>query len=499
MRPTFLGFEVGKKSIMSSQKALDIVGNNLANQETTGYTRQRVDLVSIASRAGGLRYNTITSKNSLSGQGVSSPGVQQIRDPFLDKRYRENSAYLAENETTASVLNDIENLIGKTNVTNLSDLMDKFKSALSNYADDPTSEENATIVRASAQNITLLLRTNSTKLDEVTDQAVLEMSANVDYVNTIAKKIAAYNKQIKDEYVVSKNTFYGPNELLDQRNLLLDQLSTYGNSSITTHDDGTVTVKFGGVDIVKDEKTIELVMEDYYKNGEAILKFSNGSDSTNLTTGSLKSYLEVLNGASSYAVGNQSAFRGIPYYKGALNEFANRLSELMNNANGSAMFPERALFASSTEGKISASTIVISDYWTQNARMIGEKYDTDSNSYLSTTLDNTNVQILQKAFGNELKFGNMVIDFKGSIEKYLQSITNNLAQDIEYKNGQAEAVNSTVNDILDSRNSISAINTDEEGINMLNFQKWLNASSRLVTTLDEALDRIINGMGRVGV
>ena len=78
MRPTVMGFETAKTSIFANQKSIDIVGNNLANLDTNGYTRQRVDRVSVvvASSAGRVSQNRV----GLMGQGVEALGVSQLRE-----------------------------------------------------------------------------------------------------------------------------------------------------------------------------------------------------------------------------------------------------------------------------------------------------------------------------------------------------------------------------------------------------------------------------------
>ena len=68
-----------------------------------------------------------------------------------------------------------------------------------------------------------------------------------------------------------------------------------------------------------------------------------------------------------------------------------------------------------------------------------------------------------------------------------------------YEVSRQETAESTVNGLLDARDDVSGVQMDEEGINMLNYQKWYNASSRMVTALDDLLDKLINGTGRVGL
>lgn len=117
----------------------------------------------------------------------------------------------------------------------------------------------------------------------------------------------------------------------------------------------------------------------------------------------------------------------------------------------------------------------------------------------TVTLQNTNVLYLISQFDNKsIKFGN-AHDFEGSINEYISFLSNRLGQKIEYEMGRNDTAVNTVDGLLDARDDVSAVQIDEEGINMLNYQKWYNASSRLVTALDDLLDKLINGTGRVGL
>ena len=107
--------------------------------------------------------------------------------------------------------------------------------------------------------------------------------------------------------------------------------------------------------------------------------------------------------------------------------------------------------------------------------------------YKRQQLENSNIQ-----FGNSH-------DFQGSFYEYISFVSNRLGQTLQYETSRYDTAEVTVDGLLDARDEVSAPSMDEEGINMMNYQKWYSASSRLVTTLDELLDKLINGTGRVGL
>ncbi|MFZ2538679.1 MAG: flagellar basal body protein, partial [Oscillospiraceae bacterium] len=109
MRPTFLGFETARRGIAVNQKGLDIVGNNLTNVHTPGYTRQRVDVYSISADMGRSRYGTPNAE--FAGQGVGMGGVSQVRDSFLDRRFRDEYSDVGYYDQVSTILEDIESAI----------------------------------------------------------------------------------------------------------------------------------------------------------------------------------------------------------------------------------------------------------------------------------------------------------------------------------------------------------------------------------------------------
>ena len=88
--------------------------------------------------------------------------------------------------------------------------------------------------------------------------------------------------------------------------------------------------------------------------------------------------------------------------------------------------------------------------------------------------------------------------YNGSFKEYLTNLGNTLALDINSTKGLVDNSKTVVNDVQDQRDSVSKVNLDEEGVNILLYQKAYNASARMMTALDEAIDKIINGMGVVG-
>lgn len=526
MRPSFLGFETQKRTLQVAQKSMDITGNNVSNTNTMGYTRQRVDLYAMyISGNKSLRWTSNTNNLSLTGQGVNAYGVSQIRDIYIDKRYRENVAIEAETDKSINVLSDIEDVLDNFDTEGLQYFTEQFFSAMQDYSvEKPDSSEVATITVNSAVNLCRLLNDYDAQLREVEDTYVGELEGTIDYVNSLCEQINKLNIRI-DREKINYPDEYGPNELYDEINMMIDELATYGNIEVTQHPSGTFSVKMGGIQLIDGEKfrTDRLIMRDYDEYNQAIMYFESGAE-LNLNSGVLKSYDNMINGNGVYATGHQNGSYGIAYFKSAINEFANTLAKVFNTANGGDEDPSRRMFTAQTVDPltglitetdavvINAGNIRVTGAWTENPTMIGQVrsvdpatgmyvygYDEHTDSLGNVTLQNTNVIYLVDQLKNpDIAFGN-AHDFRGSFHEYISFVSNRLGQTIQYEQSRYDAAQTTVDTLLDARDDVSGVELDEEGINMLNYQKWYSASSRIVTALDDLLEKLINSTGRVGL
>ena len=138
LRPSFMGIESMKQTMYAAQKSLDITGNNIANVNTLGYSRQRADQVSISVSASSLYFNT---SRALAGQGAATSGITQIRDKLLDKRYRDLNSGTALANIANENLRDIENVLDVFDTTGFYGIYNKFKDILSQFGTDNTDRK----------------------------------------------------------------------------------------------------------------------------------------------------------------------------------------------------------------------------------------------------------------------------------------------------------------------------------------------------------------------
>lgn len=538
LRPSFMGIESMKQTMYAAQKSLDITGNNIANVNTLGYSRQRADQVSISVSASSLYFNT---SRALAGQGAATSGITQIRDKLLDKRYRDLNSGTALANIANENLRDIENVLDVFDTTGFYGIYNKFKDILSQFGTDNTDRlELANVTLEYGKQMCQAIKNYDEQIDKIHDQVRLDAETSTDKVNSIFKQIHEINDQIKDAYVTSGdiivdstqftgykvNSEYGPNELKDQLNALVDELSTFGNVNLTENSDGTFDVEFANHLCVQGDRNYATLEIAYYKDNKDVtadtLKdvdeggidpkdcamkffFNDGTEmrptESGIASGAMRGYLDMYNGGGVYAseLGNEfdGMSNGVPYYREMINALANTMAEAFNDACVAG-----DMFSSTDGGEITAANIKVADDWKNDALLITKNADGEVAE--GEELSNEYLNKIRAVIDRGLDFSrttaaNATVDQSDmTIDKYVSYWENKLGQDISYTTSVYDTYNSMAFSLSNQRDSIMGVNMDEEGANMMQFQKWYNASARMMTALDEALDKIINGMGLVG-
>ena len=540
VRSTFFGFEASKSALFSSQKALDIVGNNLANANTDGYTRQRVETTATTYSASINRFSTSTVGQA--GAGVTTLGVSQIRDQFIDKNYRgelsDSSYYGKAKEILTEIQGAIPDAADITTNSGLTGALENIYTALSKYVQNPTYESEANIVKSSFASMVQVLHDASNSLDEIEARETADLGTTVDRVNTILQNIQLNNSAIstqKNSLSTTDSAYFSPNELMDRQNLLLDELSKYTNISVSQNPDKTVNVSFVNADST--ETQVVNGADTSSKVATLSNKDANNKDTTTLTlttytkqsngtfkasvpaafsskSGTLKSYVDVLtgNGAKATAAG-EGTTQGVPYYRTMLDSFAKKLVEVANKAiptDKDNLTTYKTLLdakaADGTVAPVTAANISISSEWAKDSSyFIFNKNDNveDYAQLLLTKISGKGDEKFQ--FGAFTKDSNSdgTLDayddssetFTGNFENYVTNMVGKIGTDVSANTNSYTAKKAVADDFLSQRESNSGVQRDEETANMLVYQKAYQASARIMSVMDNLLDTLINDLG----
>ena len=218
MISTFGSFSMAKLGIRSSQQGLQITGNNITNINTNGYTRQRINQISLYHGTAD-RYSVSTDVRMGIGSLVTS--VSQIRDPFLDIRYRNEASNVGFYDEKLANLEELQAVLDEVSKDGIHTNIEEIRTQLQNLANNPTSKEHDTLVRSACQKLVSLLNKYSADLKTQKENALQGFDQNVDGVNKILSQIRDLNIEIRKSQIHGDPAL----EMIDNRNLLIDQLS----------------------------------------------------------------------------------------------------------------------------------------------------------------------------------------------------------------------------------------------------------------------------------
>ena len=542
MTSTFGSFNTVRLGIYAAQKGLDVTGNNITNINTTGYTRQRLDQVSLMSSATD-RY--LSSHKVRVGQGVVLNGVSQIRDPGLDISFRKASSNLAETDQWLAGLEDLAAIldeVGKGDgeqddgviLNQLNDLRDLINKANTNGIQGYDA-----LIKGSADTLCRLFNDYADQLAQLEQKYVTKLDQQVTEVNDILNNLRDINVEIRNADIRGDDGL----ELRDQRNLLLDELSTYMAIDVeySMEDIGAgqqvekLTVKLasevGHTDhvLVDGEYTAQIwhsgeavndgdvgyqIQLGALRDEDGVKKDPNDTDPVGLVDndihGSLQALRELLTEEGEYATAADQAVdpdalikRGIPYYRKALDNLATVFAAEMNRLNGADgtinVDGAGALFSNSSTGndttEITAANISIS-----KALADGDVSMISSQDPNAPSDDRSNLAAFLDLFGKTLTFDPEYVsvdaegaDFNGTFEEMLLHIESTLGEDQMSTGVILNNYSITYNEIYTDRDSVSGVDLNDEATNLMVYQKAYTAACRLMTVLEEALDSLING------
>lgn len=508
---TFHGLEVSKKALFAQQRALYTTSHNIANVNTDGYSRQRSNFVT------STPYPPQTFfKPKIPGQigtGVEVGTVQRIRDQFLDYQYRmENSraSYWAKRNDS---LSQIEELLNEPSNNGLSKTTDLFWQSLQDLVDDVENTGARSVVAQRALALTETFNHLSRSIQSVQKNLKEQIDVSVKAVNSLVRQINTLNEQI------GKIEPHGmlPNDLYDERDRLLDELSQYVNIKVTYSSSGA-----SALDIADGLASIEIVDSEGNSIGEGVYLIDiEGTDDIREAINELSIEFDDENGLVSSinvegydelgsldlfeSIGSiQALIESYGYIKNgeAVGEYPEILAnlDLMAKSLAEAFNAQHAegldlngnpgianFFVSNDAGEITAENITVNEAVIRNPNLIAANAKEGGSQNAQNALKLAGLFDEKMEALNDSSFRTFYALLIGELGVRGQE-ANRMVENTEVLRGQ----------VNNQRRSVSAVSLDEEMTNLIKFQHAYNAAARNMTALDEMLDRIINNMGLVG-
>lgn len=227
---TFHTLETGRRGLSAGQASLSTTGHNIANANTKGYSRQQVNTSSAAS----LEVWTSSGAGQL-GTGVSVDSVMRVRDRFLDQQYRGHTAELAQWQTKSETLGNVETILGEPGDNGLNASMGRLWSAWQDLASDPSNLAVQAVVKERAQAFADVAKTIDRSMGDLMAGLKEQMTATDKDAQTLISRIEELNKHIV-------RTGPQANDLRDERDAAVDELSQLMNIKVTEKADGSYAI-----------------------------------------------------------------------------------------------------------------------------------------------------------------------------------------------------------------------------------------------------------------
>jgi flagellar hook-associated protein 1 len=468
---TFSGLNTAASALYAAQRAVDVTGQNVANVNTEGYSRQRVQLQSIGSSAVPAVWSTSTQV----GQGVDSNSVIRIRDAFLEAQAQAQHAATANLTVQSDTLTSIESSFQEPGATGIQSMMTNVWSAWSDIANHPTDPGARAQLLQRSQTLVAGLHSVSGALNSQWSNTRDSLQTHLEDVNATSSSIADLNQAIKRLTQAGKPS----NELQDKRDVLVLHLSEAVGATSTPAGDGTLSVTVGGVTLVA---------------GNSALKLSlTGANSASGVTGSPPTIMTSPGGTpvqvGGTAQGQLTSLKTlIPNYLNQLDGIAQQLATQVNaghqagydvtGAPGGPMFDDGSGTLPVTLGSITAANI--------NLRI------TDPDKVAAAGLDPATIGGSASADGNNADaMYQQRLSSTGADTVYRKMI---VAMGVESATATSNLGTQTVvsGQVDASRDSVAGVSIDEEMTNMLQFQHAYSAAGQLVSTINSMLDDLMN-------
>ncbi len=487
---SFLGLEIARRALLASRQAMDVIGHNVANANTPGYSRQRAELRTTPP------FPEVTSLDHRQvgqlGTGVEVAAANRLRDLFLDRQYRDQAGAAGRWDTREQVLSEVEAIFNEPSDMSLRSALYRFWNAWAELANNPESLAARQVVVQQGVALVEAFQHVDRQLKALGDNLNAGVETKVKEVNVLAERLAALNAQIG----AAVGAGLAPNDLLDQRDLALDQLARLVPIAVVYGDDGRVRVTVDGTPLVEEGQANPLAVVADAANGNLwAVRWRDFNTSLTVAGGELGAYLElrdatvasyrtqvadlawsVANAVNSvHAAGYDLGNPGNPV---AGNDWENFFIDPTAGATPPGLPATRSQFVLE---RLAVNPALLVDVRRLAASQGGAPGD-GSNALA--------VAGLRRQLLSDL--GNMTPD------DFYRGLIGRLGTEAAEARRLKESQEVLVQQIDNQRQSVAGVNLDEEMVDMIRYQHAFNAAARLVNIMDDVLDTVINRMGLAG-
>jgi len=460
--------EIGRGALMAQRMNIQVAGSNIANVETDGYSRRRVELKANQGQTGET------------GIGVSVAGIRRMQSPFLSTLLYHELGTSGQLETYSDGLENLESIFyvsGDASNSALSNAMEQFWNSFDELANNPESLEMRNVVRERGIFLATTLNDFSARLIEFQEKIRENIEMKIEEINRLAKDIAKLNTEIAMDKEAGTET----SGLHDKRDYLTDQLARMIDTKISETQNGMLSINVGHKPLVHGDSYNELEVElksnedPDYAEIQTFVKLKDREDFLTIEGGELKGLIDISDSV-------------ISDYLHDFDQLATDLIKEVNNLHkqgtGLDGSTENDFFApdlsddssiNGMAGKIEVSEAIIND---------SKKIAASETGVIGDAQIAMKIAQLRNEF--TMESGTTTFD------EFYQGIVSKIGIQIQKTKEDLDVQDQMVMQLKQRKESVTGVSLDEEAINLIRFQKAYQAAAKYISIIDDMLNTIIN-------
>ncbi len=447
--------QLGKRTLQANQYAQNVVGNNIANVNTPGYSRQRVRLTPGPS---------VQSPYGKIGSGVNIEGIERMRDNFTDQIFRNSTSNLSRWEMTDMILQRTDAAFSEEDDSGIGAMIDRFFNSWYDLSNDPESTQARVAVREAGLSLSHTINRMARYVRDQRVSANAQVESIVGRVNGLISKIADLNAKIPG---VKDLSITRSSELMDQRDRLIDELSELVDVQVSDSGNVGLNVYIGSLNVVSGGNALEIEMTSNVSNGVPITELTVlGSVPLEIKNGELAGLIELRD-------------ETLPAYSNDLDTLTQGIVEQVNTYHAAGYAADGSTGINFFDNQfITAESIRLSSDILNDVNTIAP-------SAQDAAGDNNQALLIAGLKDTPTLDGSSIRDYYGRIinqigeDGYLAKVN---VQNYEIMQSQASL----------QREAIIGISLDEEMVEMIKYEQAYQAAARVISTADSMIETLLS-------
>ncbi len=452
--------QAGKSAVLAQQKGIEVTGQNIANVNTPGYTRRRLNLtqgISISSSAGPI------------GSGVIAKGVERLYDRFLGAQINQEEQELGRWQARKDALDMTEIRFNDAGGNGLSEALSAFFNAWQDLANEPSGYVQRVSLLGKGEDLANKMQSVYDTLSPVPSPWDEQVEDAVHQINLKAAKIADLNEKI----VQVETSGDSANEQRDSRDLALKELSALVDITAFEQENGTLTIKLGdGKSLVEGVGMRSLTTLDN-NDGHKEVSWADSpaaSISESISSGTLKGVIETRDEI-------------VPGYMSSLETLSSSIKAQVNALHSAGYGLSGSTGVGFFTGSLSAGDFAVNSVIVSDTDKIAAAQSSDG------LPGDNRVALAIAGFQTEsLDIG----DDNTTFSDFYHSLVSRVGADVQYAETRVENQSEMLSYLDNYRESVSGVSLDEEMINLIQYQRGYESAAKLISVVDEMLTTLMN-------